>query len=310
MEFVGRNMSSSPLRNRLFRQLIAIEDTGSIRKAAEKLNLSQPALSKAIQDSERRLGIELLHRGRNGAILTDPAKDISKRGRQILLLTEEMERDLMQWPQSRVGSIRLGAGSGALVSLMRQVIQSFLIEFPDVDVEVYSRNPRELAKMIESGEIDVLVAIDETLEETDLLVRRPLRRERAQLFVRKGHALENLDRCDHADIIRYRLASPFLTNNLIGWFDSRQISTENKPHYLLCSDYHMLCEAIIHCNCVGICTDPMFEYLSEHYELSRLNVDGFKMQVMVNCIYRKVHEFSRSTAALITMIEDNMKLLS
>ena len=169
-------MASSPLRNRLFRQLIAIEDSGSIRKAAEKLNISQPALSKGVQEFERRLGIELLHRGRSGAMLTDPAKEITRRGRQILLLTEEIERDLRQWPQTRTGVIRLGAGSGSLVSLMRHVVQDFLVEFPDVDVEVHSRNPRELAKMIESGEIDVLLAIDETLEDTDLLVRRPLRR--------------------------------------------------------------------------------------------------------------------------------------
>lgn len=302
-------MSSSPLRNRLFRQLIAIEDMGSIRKAAEKLNISQPALSKGIQDFERRLGVELLHRGRSGAVLTAPAQDISRRGRQILLLTEEIERDLRQWPQTRIGNIRLGAGSGSLVSLMRQVIQPFLHEFPDVNVEVYSRNPRELAKMIESGELDVLVAIDETLEDTDLLVRRPLRRESTQLFVRKGHPLEKLECCDHADIIRYRLASPFLTGNLIEWFEGRQSGPGHKPHYLLCSDYHMLCEAVMCCDCVGICASPMFDYLSEHYEIHRLSVDGFKMQVMVNCIYRKVNEFSRSTAALITRIENKMKVL-
>src|SRR3546814_1306375 len=104
-------MTSSPLHNRLVRQLIAIEDSGSIRKAAERLNLSQPALSKGIQEFERRLGMELLHRGRSGAVLTAPAREIVKRGRQILLLTEEIERDLRQWPQTKTGNIRLGAGS-------------------------------------------------------------------------------------------------------------------------------------------------------------------------------------------------------
>src|SRR3546814_13740466 len=124
-------MTSSPLHNRLFRQLIAIEDSGSIRKAAERLNLSQPALSKCIQEFERRLGMELLHRGRSGAVLTAPAREIVKRGRQILLLTEEIERDLRQWPQTKTGNIRLGDGSGTLVPLMRDVIQGLLLEFPD-----------------------------------------------------------------------------------------------------------------------------------------------------------------------------------
>src|SRR3546814_15191974 len=109
--------------------------------------------------------MERLHRGRSGAVLTAPAREIVKRGRQILLLTEEIERDLRQWPQTKTGNIRLGAGSGSLVPLMRDVIQGFLPEFPDVNVEVYSRTPRELAKMIDSGEIDVIMVIYKTLTE-------------------------------------------------------------------------------------------------------------------------------------------------
>src|SRR3546814_19283339 len=121
-------MTSSPLHNRLFRQLIAIEDSGSIRKAAERLNLSQPALSKGIQEFERRLGMELLHRGRSGAVLTAPAREIVKRGRKILLLTEEIERDLCQWPQTKTGNIRNGAGGGSPVPLSRAGIQGLRAE--------------------------------------------------------------------------------------------------------------------------------------------------------------------------------------
>jgi len=189
-------------------------------------------------------------------------------------------------------------------------VQAFLLEYPDVNVEVYSRNPRELAKMIESGEIDVLVAIDETLEDTDLLVRRPLRRENTNLIVRKGHPLEGLKHRSYADIARYRVASPFLTDNLIDWFEGQRNGGEKKPNYLICTDYHMLCEAIMRCDCVGVCADPMFDYLSEHYDICRLDVSDFKMQVLVNCIYRKAHEFSRSTEALISMIEAKMKTLN
>src|SRR3546814_19233305 len=146
--------------------------------------------------------MELLHRGRSGAVLTAPAREIVKRGRQILLLTEEIERDLRQWPQTKTGNIRLGAGSGLLVPLMRDVIQGFLLEFPDVNVEVYSRNLRELAKMSESGELDVLVAIDETFEDTDILIRSAHRRETTTLNARKGHPLTQMDRLPNDDNLK------------------------------------------------------------------------------------------------------------
>src|SRR3546814_19853540 len=86
-------------------------DSGSIRKAAERLNLSQPALSKGIKDFERRLGMELLHRGRSGAVLTAPAREIVKRGRQILLLTERTR----VVPGKRV-SVRVDPGGSRIMN--------------------------------------------------------------------------------------------------------------------------------------------------------------------------------------------------
>src|SRR3546814_13520843 len=95
---------------------------------------------------------------------------------------------------------------------MRDVIQGFLLEFPDVNVEVYSRNSRELAKVIESGELDVLVAIDETLEDTDILIKRPLRRDTAHRIARHGDLLTQVERGAFADIIKHRVATAFLTD--------------------------------------------------------------------------------------------------
>src|SRR3546814_19894899 len=115
-------MTSSPLHNRLFRQLIAIEDSGSIRKAAERLNLSQPALSKGIQEFERRLAMSLLHRGRSVADLTAPASAIVKRSRQILLRTEAIEHDLTQCPQPKPGHIHTAPGLSTPMPLRRAVL--------------------------------------------------------------------------------------------------------------------------------------------------------------------------------------------
>src|SRR3546814_5149287 len=90
--------------------------------------------------------------------------------------------------------------------------------------------------MIESGELDVLVAIDETLEDTDILIRRPLRRETAHLIARKGHPLTQMERCAYADIIQYRFASPFMTDNLIRWFQAGRNDETRQAHYLICHD--------------------------------------------------------------------------
>src|SRR3546814_2030152 len=86
--------------------------------------------------------------------------------------------------------------------------------------------------MIESGELDVLVAIDETLEDTDILIRRPLRRETAHLIARKGHPLTQMERCAYAAIIHYLFASPFMTDNLIRWFQAGRNDETRQATYL------------------------------------------------------------------------------
>src|SRR3546814_7863160 len=81
-------------------------------------------------------------------------------------------------------------------------------------------------------------------------------------------------RVAYSDIIQYRFASPFMTDDLIRGFQAGRNDETRQAHYLICHDYHVLSEAMLRCDCVGICTEPMLDYLSEHYELCRLDVDG------------------------------------
>src|SRR3546814_7262460 len=90
-----------------------------------------------------------------------------------------------------------------------------------------------------------------------------------------------------------------MTDNLIRWFQAGRTDETRQAHYLICHDYHVLGEAMLRCDCVGICTEPMLDYLSEHYELCRLDVDGFKMQVLVNCIYRRSEEHTSELQSLM-----------
>src|SRR3546814_9099657 len=67
-----------------------------------------------------------------------------------------------------------------------------------------------------------------------------------------------MERCAYADIIQYRFASPFMTDNLIRWFQAGRNDETRQAHYLICHDYHVLSEAMLRCDCVGICTEPMW----------------------------------------------------
>src|SRR3546814_4072667 len=59
------------------------------------------------------------------------------------------------------------------------------------------------------------------------------------------HPLTQMERCAYADIIQYRFASPFMTDNLIRWFQAGRNDETRQAHYLICHDYHVLSEAML-----------------------------------------------------------------
>ena len=75
------------------RQVIALAEHGSFVRAAAALHISQPALSRSIQNLERHFGSELFQRSSVGVVPTDVGRLYIERARDLLRLAEDLERD-------------------------------------------------------------------------------------------------------------------------------------------------------------------------------------------------------------------------
>ncbi|MEM9017866.1 MAG: LysR family transcriptional regulator [Verrucomicrobiota bacterium] len=136
-------------------QFVAVARAGSITRAAQELNLSQPALSRAIQKLEDRLGEPLFERKPREVVLTDLGELLLERAREILKLVEDTFSVLSE--AGRKGRVRLGAIPTIAPYFLPGLLRSFSDAYPDISVVVQEDTTENLIRRCSHGEIDLAI---------------------------------------------------------------------------------------------------------------------------------------------------------
>ena len=178
-----------PLEVRRMRHVVALADHGSFARAAAVLGLSQPALSRSIQSVEREVGSRLFVRTASGVEPTDSGRVLVARIRQIVQLTEDLDRDLTSDRRLHSGHVHVGAGPYPAQSILADALARFVADYPRVVVRVMMRDWDELLRRLRAREIEFFVAEYSTLGgETDLDIE-PLDMHPMLTYARHGHPL-------------------------------------------------------------------------------------------------------------------------
>jgi DNA-binding transcriptional LysR family regulator len=127
---MGR-INSSRLKLSQLRALVAIADTGSFSEAALKIDLSQSAVSHAIATLEEELGVVLLSRGRQGAVLTPTGQQITEDARHWCCRRWTVSAARRKWPKGlEGGEVRIAAFRSVATHVLPEVIRQFRAKYP------------------------------------------------------------------------------------------------------------------------------------------------------------------------------------
>jgi DNA-binding transcriptional LysR family regulator len=118
------------------RALVAIADRGSFSDAALHLELSQSAVSHAIATLEDELGVSLLSRGRQGAVLTPVGELITEEARQVLRSLHSLCHQADQAKGLQTGEVRIAAFRSVATHILPEVIRQFRQQCPGVAVAI------------------------------------------------------------------------------------------------------------------------------------------------------------------------------
>lgn len=114
----------------------AVVQTGSFSAAAQRLYMTQPAVSQHIQDLEASLGTALFTRGRRGVTLTPAGDKLYEYTRNILRLVAEAESEVTNVENISSGQISIGATPGVSVYLLPEWLRGFRDKFPNLNIAV------------------------------------------------------------------------------------------------------------------------------------------------------------------------------
>ncbi|MDH4409218.1 MAG: LysR family transcriptional regulator [Verrucomicrobiales bacterium] len=166
-------------------QFVILARTKNFTRAAAELNLSQSALSRAIQKLEEQIGQPLFERKPREVVLTDLGEMLLERAREILKLAEDTFSLLAEAGQ--FGRVRLGAIPTIAPYFLPGLLRDFSAAHPNISVVVQEDTTENLLKRCSHGEIDLaILALPLIIKYLEV---EPLFKEELLLVVPSGHAL-------------------------------------------------------------------------------------------------------------------------
>ncbi|MGY2896763.1 LysR family transcriptional regulator [Deinococcus sp. UYEF24] len=138
--------------------LVAIVELSSFTLAAERLGVSQSALSHAIATLERELGVAVLERGRHGARPTEVGERLLPHVREVLARLERIHAEANDTAHLVAGRVRIGSIPSATVDFLPRAIAAFGRQYPQVELvllEEPSQGTGRLLEWLSSRTIDV-----------------------------------------------------------------------------------------------------------------------------------------------------------
>lgn len=141
---------------RFLKYFLAIAEEENITRAAEKLNMSQPPLSRQLKQFENDLGVALFERGGKRKMeLTEAGYFLKNRGKEILELIEKTKEQIRERSDGTSGTISIGTIETSGASLLPLLISQFNKEFPTVNFDIWSGNSDDIMERLDKEILDL-----------------------------------------------------------------------------------------------------------------------------------------------------------
>jgi DNA-binding transcriptional LysR family regulator len=140
---------------RHLRYFVSVAEALSFTKAAEKLRVAQPSLTRQIKDLEAELGVQLLNRTKHLVALTDEGRLFLTESKQLLASAANMVQSVRRLHSGEVRALNVGYVSNLFHDLLPRTLASFRQSFPEVSINLFDMSCGDQFRALEDGRLDL-----------------------------------------------------------------------------------------------------------------------------------------------------------
>ncbi|MBO2446069.1 LysR family transcriptional regulator [Actinomadura barringtoniae] len=174
------------------RGFVAVAEELHFGRAAERLNMTQPPLSRQIQKLERSIGVQLFERDNRRVELTAAGAAFLAEARRLLALADNAPDMARRISAGSAGTVRVGFTAASTFATLPAILRRIDERLPDVDVDLYEMVTQEQTEALLAHELDLGLARPPF--DGEVFDSRAISRERIMVAAPSGHRLTGLGR--------------------------------------------------------------------------------------------------------------------
>ncbi|MDO4279972.1 MAG: LysR family transcriptional regulator [Lachnoclostridium edouardi] len=208
---------------RILRYFLAVAREENITKAAEILHITQPTLSRQLNQLEEEVGVRLFERGSRKIVLTNEGLLLRRRAEEIIALVDKTERELIIQEEVLEGTISIGCGELQAVQVLPELFRSFSEKYPQVNYDLFTANADQVKEQMEAGILDIGLLLEPINIDKYNFIRLPVK-ERWVVLMRPDDPLAQKEWVTAQDLERLPIIMARrsnVQNELANWFGSR-----------------------------------------------------------------------------------------
>jgi DNA-binding transcriptional LysR family regulator len=279
---------------RKLKHIAALAEAGSFARAAQILNISQPALSQSIQAIEQRFGIRLFDRSRRGVTLTPSGRRVVADAQKLLRDSETLERNMRLLGAAQLGEIRLGLDPLCAGLFLVGLLAYFGEHHTGLRIAASVQAATELERQLLSHKTDLIVVPRQLLSSPAQVEQLHVLTVRVALLVRQGHPLLAREGVSLDDLAGY----PFIAGSSPSELERMAIDHPLwRAATIRCDDYGLMGEVAIRSNAIWMASAALPRRTGSEPALAELPLDERTPMPATDIVVATLKGLSLSPAA-------------
>lgn len=278
-----------------------LAEHGHVGRAAEALNLSQPALSLSLRRLENAVQAKLVKRTPKGVELTTTGAALVARFQRLRLAREDVLREIGDLSAGRAGILRIGAHPGVVRYPVAPACAELLNGAPDLELSVTAMTAR-LVPQLQSGELDLIIH-DAAAPQADL-THEHLFDDSFVIIVAANHRLAKRKKVTIQDLAHERWARAGISDRWDPFVEMSLNAGNPPPRTGMRSDAPALRDYLVaHSNLLGYVTRGSLKAAPPQFQFAQISVKELERSRHVCVSYRKDGYLSPAGRRLVNILK-------